>query len=625
MKNDLKQKNGIKAPFFPFLELEFRSRDRKLCFEYIPSKRSDNLLFKNQYSEIKGKWDFVPGLGYLLNLSIKNIHSSPIRLKRLFFPVENKTNFEIDNTCKFSFFHNGFQSWSKTFVELKKDFPFFLSSDSKEYSSEMFAIVYNQEKKESLFIGQSVPFNQFVSILFNFKREGSSYFSTIFDFGRKIINPGEEIQLDGIILAKGKALELMKQYGLYIQKKMKLRIPVKNISGWSSWNAFKDRITPDLIYKNLRTIKEHQLPIEYVLIDEGYQKYVGDWLELNKAFDGKMKELSQAIKEAGYKPAIWIAPFIADKDSTLLSLYPEFMLRDKNNRPVPAGRNPVRNRNNCVCLDVSLPLFKDYIKRVVETFTKLWGFSLLKIDFMYGACMREGRSINLRLSLPELFKEGLRVICEAAGKNIIFIGNGVPLSASVGEIMTIHMGTDTAPFWNRFGRSVGVKKSLRNILTRGVLNKKLWIIDPDSFVIHNAHRRLSREEKLTDLNAKIITGGVLFFSDDFSVLEEEDWPVIYKIIDLSEKCFQGETFALDLMEKEFPRIYYNTSGYLCLLNFGNLTRTFTIDLNQYGSHTQSIHCLKDVWTEEEILIPRTKILVLLDMKAHSSRLFKIVK
>lgn len=625
MKEHLKQQKRIKKATLPFVELQFKDRNKNFEFEHIPSKKIDNVLFKNHYAEIKGKWNFVKGLGYVLNLCIRNIHSSPIRVKKIFFPVENKIGFEIDNQCRFSFFHNGFHSWSKASIELQKHGFLIPFSGSRKLASEMFTVVCNLENKESAFIGQGIPFNQFISIFFNFKRGAfiKLYFSAVFNFGRKIINPGEEIQLDEIILSKGNAVELLRQYGMYIQRKMKLKETVKNITGWSSWNAFKERITPDLVYKNLRAIKEHQVPLEYVLIEEGYQKYIGDWLELTKAFDGRMKELTQAIKEAGYKSAIWIAPFIADRNSRLLSLYPEFILKDKQNRPIPAGKNPLRDKSNCVCLDVSLPLFQDYITNVIQTFTKAWGFSLLKLDFIYGACMNTGLNTNLRLSFPELLKEGLRVIREAAGKNTVLLGNGAPLSASVGKVMAIHVSADTAHYWSHFWDSAGIKNSLRNILTRSVLNKKLWLVDPDSVVLY-AHKKLRIREKMMDLNAKIITGGGLFFSDDFYSLSEEEWPIIYKIINLSEKCFRGETFALDFMEGEFPHIYYNTAGYLCFFNSGNTTKVLTFDLKQYGTYTQSIHGLKDVWTEEEILIPRTKILVLLDMKPYFSRLFKIL-
>lgn len=54
-----------------------------------------------------------------------------------------------------------------------------------------------------------------------------------------------------------------------------------------------------------------------------------------------MAEPAAAIKEAGYAPGPWFAPFAAAKRSRLFKEHPEFSLRDSFGRSLIAGYKPV--------------------------------------------------------------------------------------------------------------------------------------------------------------------------------------------------------------------------------------------------------------------------------------------
>lgn len=610
----------------------------------------DTILFTNDFIELRGVWDNTPGFASKLSLSLTNTSKSLIRVNKLCFPSENGFDYILRNfkPKKVSFFQNGYQSWTATRSYRMNELPlrswFNLSNEMSEnmnnlasnvrgdLCSEMFTVVTDLELCESFLVGQSMPFNQlfYIRLALNEYSNKKAFFQITYDLGRKMMAPGETIELDAIILGKGDALELKENYFNYLGRKSCVEMEQSNPKGWCTWYCFFNQITPEKIYQNINRIKELELPLEYIQIDDGYEKNVGDWLELIPEFNGKMNEVTDKIRKAGFKPAIWIAPFIADKKSKLYSDYPEFILRTDDGKPVDAGINPVWPGFVYYSLDVTNPFFVQYIQEVIRTITYDWGFDLLKLDFMYSACMSTGRNMNFRLSRAELLKEGMDIIRKAAKPGTEFLGCGMPLSPALGSVGAMRVGNDTAPYWSRLSgfflqstAMVGARNSLRNLLTRSMMNKKLWVNDPDCFMVRDKNTRLNAHERKTDINAKLLAGGVVMLSDDFSELEQHDIELARRILKESGS-FYHESAALDVMEREMPSIFYNRGGYIGFFNFENGKKSLSVNLRKYERHLPEMRKLVDFWTNEEIKIPSDAQLSFPDMPAHSSRLFKIV-
>ncbi len=311
-------KFGIKRKIFPLMKKFTGSRS--------------NLLFTNDYVELKGKWDNSPGFGSLLSLKLTNISDSSIRITRLVFPTENGLdNFLKDfDSSNISFLRNGYQSWSTTRSYRVSEKPLrpwlqlisltssnlanLPSNTAGNLSSEMYSVITDLKKNEAFLIGQGAPFNQFFYIrLIIYKKESKkNYFELVFDFGRKMIKPKETITLDCIIMAKGETSELQSKYFKFIKNQMNLNNFKNNIKGWSTWYYYYNKISPEIIYDNMKIIKEKKLNINLIQIDDGYQNFIGDWLDLSPNFNNRMKEIADKIKENGFIPGIWIAPFIAE-------------------------------------------------------------------------------------------------------------------------------------------------------------------------------------------------------------------------------------------------------------------------------------------------------------------------
>jgi len=635
----------------PSIQIKTGIRRKVLTLSCQDNSNRDQINFDNELVQLKGKWDNSPGFGSLLSLKLTNKTKKSLRITRLVFPTENGIqSFLQDFKPKnLSFLRNGYQSWSTARSYRLKEKPLrpwlqlvslassnmanLPSNTPGNLSSEMYSVISNLANGDAFIVGQCAPFNHFFYIRLKVSTlpRTRSYFELVFDFGRKMLLPGETIKLDGIIMAIGTISELEENYFDYVKKTMGIKIPKTNVRGWCTWYQYFNRIKPDDIYKNLEVFDRHNVPIDFVQLDDGYQKKVGDWLNLTPQFNGEMKKLADRIRKSGYKPGIWIAPFIADISSELVKIHPEYILRNEYGKPLVAGYNPLWPGKFYYGLDITNPRFKEYIKHVIDIMVHEWGFEYLKLDFLFAGCLRGGTHHNLELSRSEVLKSGIEMIRKVAGKKNSTGWLRYAFINRIGQVNAMRVGPDTAPYWKKMvgaflqtGAMIGARNSLRNFMVRSLMHKRLWLNDPDCIMIRKSGTRLNENERLLQINAIIISGGILLFSDDFTSFDDEQFDEIDQINEMSEACFQGTAIACDLMEQEIPEIYFNTSGFLGVFNFKKAAVSRMIDFKKYIAIKKVITKLQDQWTGE-IYDIEDQVLHLSNIEPHSSFLFKILE
>ena len=636
----------------PSVQLKFGIKRKVIPLQNMSNGPRGTLHYMNEHIELKGKWDNSPGFGSLLSLRLTNISSSSIRITRLVFPTENGLDDYIENfdPKSLSFLRNGYQSWSTARSYKVTDKPLrpwlslvsLASSNMANLpsntvgmlSSEMFSIICDSQKDVDFLIGQCDPFNQFFYIRLNLfeSRAIKSHFELVYDFGRKLIAPGESLDLDRIIMAKGGSNNLQKQYFSYIKDRMKIKVPKDNVKGWCTWYYYYNKISPDDVLKNLEAIRKRELPLDFIQIDDGYQQKVGDWLKLQPDFAGKMPVISEAIRKAGYKPGIWIAPFVAERKSELAEVHPEYLMRDEYGKAITAGYNFFWPGRWYYGLDITNPRFEEYIRNVIRTIVHEWGFPYLKCDFLFGGCLRGGTHHDLTFSRAEVLKHGMNIIREEAGKDAFIVGCGMPLSTGIGTVDAMRVGPDTGPYWKNSGMGllntgaiVGTRNSLRNFMVRSAMHKRLWLSDPDCLMIRDENTRLTSHERISQINAIILSGGLLLYSDDFTSLPDRTFDEMETINTLSEACFDGLPVAVDLMDREIPEIFYNTAGYLGIFNFSRRNSTKSFDMGLLPDGNRQVTRLQDVWNGEIFEIDGTAQVTLDSMPSHSSRLFRVIR
>lgn len=299
-------------------------------------------------------------------------------------------------------------------------------------------------------------------------------------------------------------------------KTMKISKPqALPMTGWTSWYNYYQNINEELMLKNLNALKDKHKNIDIFQIDDGYQTFVGDWLDIDYAkFPRGMEYVAQNIHKKGYKAGIWLAPFVCETNSRIFRDHQDWILRDANNQFVLAGSNWSR----FYALNLELSEVRNYIKHVFFTVLNDWGYDLVKLDFLYAVCL-----------IPSKYKTRGQIMCEAmefirecVGDKLI-LGCGVPLGPTFGIVDYCRIGCDVGldwddkPFMRLLHRErVSTLNAIGNSISRRQLNGRAFINDPDVFFLREDNIKLTQTQKETVAFVNKIFGSLIFTSDDIT-------------------------------------------------------------------------------------------------------------
>jgi alpha-galactosidase len=202
-------------------------------------------------------------------------------------------------------------------------------------------VEYSIEKK--LEPGQTfTTFNTFVSV------HRGDYFATLVNYRDLMIRKGIPIQLE----------QSSDSYE----------------SQWCAWGYERD-FTMQQIYGTLPKVRE--LGYHWAVLDDGWQNNVGDW-ELNRVKyprgERDMQVFVKYIHDQGLRSKLWWAPMAVHPDSRLYRATPEYLILDKEGKPVR-----ISWWNSFYLCPAYKPV-RDNAIDLVTTFMKTWGYHGLKID-----------------------------------------------------------------------------------------------------------------------------------------------------------------------------------------------------------------------------------------------------
>ncbi len=143
---------------------------------------------------------------------------------------------------------------------------------------------------------------------------------------------------------------------------------------WCGWGYERD-FTVEQVLGTLP--KASQLGLVWAGVDDGWQTALGDWYLDSKKFprgDADMIALVKAIKAAGMKPKLWIAPIAAERGSDFLRDHAELLLLNK------AGSPQDVTGWDSLCLCPAYPKTVQRTKAIIRKIMAEWGYEGLKID-----------------------------------------------------------------------------------------------------------------------------------------------------------------------------------------------------------------------------------------------------
>jgi alpha-galactosidase len=402
---------------------------------------------------------------------------------------------------------------------------------ARHYASDMFAVLGDRRSREAFLVGflsQQAHFGSVEALT----EPLAPALSVWANGDSTLLEPGEAMETDWVCL-HFLHLDSPDPLGIYLAAVARQHglAPAGDAgrAGWCSWYQYFQEISPQVIRTNLEAAAKvrDRLPLELVQIDDGWQAQVGDWDRFSPTFSDGLAPLAAEIQAAGFEAGLWLAPFIVNQKSALFRSRPEWILRNRFGLPVNAGYN--WDRFNAA-LDMSNPQALEHACEAVHRAAHNWGFSFLKLDFLYAGALRGVRA-DPKKTRAQVLRSALEGLREAAGRETHLLGCGVPLGSALGLFESVRIGADVAPYWlpRVLGSSAlfsaepdlpAGRNALQNALTRAPMHRRWWINDPDC-VLLRPDSDLSEAEMRTIATVAALTGGLLMISDDLAALPEE--------------------------------------------------------------------------------------------------------
>jgi alpha-galactosidase len=370
-------------------------------------------------------------------------------------------------------------------------------------------------------------------------------------------------------------------------------------AGWCSWYCFGPRVRATDVLENLDVIAKNIPGLKYVQIDDGYQPAMGDWLETGAAFGGNVQGVLKEIRNRGFEPAIWVAPFIAEEKSHIFEQHPEWFVKDAEGRPLRSDRVTFGGwrRGPWYALDGTHPEAQRHLEIVFRTMRQDWGCTYFKLDANFWGAIHGGRFNDQRATRIEAYRRGMQAILRGAGNSFVLACNH-PIWPSLGLIHGSRSSNDIKRSWQRF------ETTARQNLNRNWQNGRLWWNDPDAVVLTG---ELSEDEFRFHATAIYASGGMILSGDDLTKISPQRLAMLKKLVPPTgvAASFEDDSLRLGVIKLADARM-------LCAFNWNDGPQTLSFRLTEPGHVT-------DYWSGES-LGRHERSLTIRDMPAHSARL-----
>ena len=474
----------------------------------------------------------------------KSAHREKITVKALNDLVLNyaSNSLDIEFSDDSKFFLNGYQSWTDTkecylyekekiarrakrfFKKFKKNDTFGKTRDLllNRFAFDRYGDVLSYDYSTNKLHGYDIFYikgkKEFFSYNYNFRNAYLVYeilrkerkINVVSDIKKLHLKKGEEFTLFDYSLFDNNEEGLNGLYELYPYKYS------EKIFGYTSWYNYYQNINEEIILRDLEGLDSR---FNLFQIDDGYETFVGDWLDIDKnKFPNGFEAIVKKIHEKGYKAGIWLAPFVAEEKSKLFREHKELFKRDKQNNLVKAGGN----WSGFYLLDMDNKDTLAYIEKCLRYYIDL-GFDFFKLDFLYAVTLPRYYDKTKAMATEKAYKF-VRDILE----NKLILGCGAIPSTSSSYFDYLRVGPDVSlkfddVWFMRFAHRerISTKVTLQNTIYRSIFNKHLFYNDPDVFLLREENIELNNKQKEALLTINALFGSVLMTSDNIATYNDK--------------------------------------------------------------------------------------------------------
>jgi alpha-galactosidase len=400
----------------------------------------------------------------------------------------------------------------------------------------------------------------------------------VMDLENALLKPGASIQLEEFSLLTAKNNNALTSAFAsrinHFHPRLQSNIP----AGWCSWYCFGPDVTAKNISDHLTYIKQNIPQLKYIQLDDGYQPHMGDWLETGNAFGKSIQAVLKEIKIAGFEPAIWVAPFICDSNSTVFKEHPDWLVKDDSGKPLRSDKVTFGGWRLApwYALDATNPAVQAHLTHVFKTMSAQWGCTYFKLDANFWGALPGGVYFDKSATRVTAYRSGMKAILKGAG-NAFILGCNHPLWPSLGLISGSRSSNDISRDWPTFS-ATGDENLLRSWQ-----NGQLWWNDPDCVLLTGD---LPSNEFMYHASLLFATGGLVLSGDDLTTITQERQAILKKMLP-PKKASALFNPALDIGWLKTPG-----ATFVILLNKEDQEKKLTVPLSKEYQIT-------DYWTGEK--------------------------
>lgn len=348
----------------------------------------------------------------------------------------------------------------------------------------------------------------------------------------------------------------------------------------------------------------------------------------NGPYPHGMKAAADQVRSLGLTPGLWFMPFAGTPGDPLFDQHPEWFVK------TPAGElydTPWGGTS----LDMTQPGARAHLREVASRICREWGFGYIKIDGLWTGTATKQLYVNSGYKLDDLgeavfhdpdqtpieaYREGLRLVREAAGPEVYILGCNGPQNmrsygGAFGLVDGMRIGPDNGPEWNQLLR--GPTFGSRHYFLHG----RVWHNDPDPVYVRDSmpldHARL--------ICSWVALSGQLNLSSEWLPgLPPERLEILKRTMPPHGQLAR----PVDLFENDPPRIWLVTDSrsnpprqILGFFNWTDAAMTFDESLEHLGLSPGTECDLFDYW--QNTLLPALHSHLRLEVPAQSCRVLAL--
>lgn len=325
------------------------------------------------------------------------------------------------------------------------------------------------------------------------------------------------------------------------------------VNGWCSWFYTLAEVSEDEVLRNAAFAAERLRPfgLEYIQIDEGYQRSHGDW-EGNERFPHGMQWLAERIRERGLEPGIWISPYVVSENTDVFRRHPDWLVHRNDGSLQRIGNWEHESSPGALaetvkryCLDITHPGAAAWLRELFGTIAQRWGYSLVKLDFMAWSILAAERYRDPTLSSAAVYRRGLELMRAGAGDGCHILDCG-PANTTVGLVDSVRIEADinygyADAAWKQYFDDPSC--STAAAAKRYYFHRRTWVNDADHVCLDLLPLRQA-EAAATSI---ALSGGNLISGDRIDELDPMKLEILKKVTpSLGEAAVPVDLFDSDI-------------------------------------------------------------------------------